>query len=143
MLLGGAIVVILKKIDILLIVFFILFSFGLIFIFVALEANGQAMVIVSADGQEVLRFNPSQNIGSTFEIASQNGTNKIYVDEGGAVSMIYASCPDHLCLNQGAISFSFQSIVCLPNRVVVQLMQLEEAINLDAVISKDEGERRG
>ena len=31
------------------------------------------------------------------------------------------SCPDHLCEKMGRISSSGQSIICLPNRVVVEI----------------------
>ena len=40
---------------------------------------------------------------------------------GGAATMVKANCPDSHCLNQAPISFSGQSIVCLPNRLVVEV----------------------
>ena len=47
------------------------------------------------------------------------GTNVIYVEHDG-VSMQNASCPDKLCVKQGKIKNSSRSIVCLPNRIVVE-----------------------
>lgn len=39
----------------------------------------------------------------------------------GSVRMLSAHCPDQLCVLQGAISKAGQSIVCLPQRVVVEI----------------------
>ena len=35
--------------------------------------------------------------------------------------MISADCPDHLCVKQGKISADGEMIVCLPNKVTVQI----------------------
>lgn len=44
----------------------------------------------------------------------------------GVATMIYATCPDKLCVHQGAISRTGQSIVCLPHRVVVLVLEGDE-----------------
>ncbi len=41
--------------------------------------------------------------------------------EGGAARMVSSSCKDQLCVKQGAIRMSGQTIVCLPNEVSVRL----------------------
>lgn len=38
-----------------------------------------------------------------------------------AVYMKEADCPDHLCIHQGRISRTGQTIICLPNRVMVTI----------------------
>ncbi len=43
------------------------------------------------------------------------------VVEGGAARMAASSCPDQLCVKQGAIRMAGQTIVCLPNQVTVRL----------------------
>ena len=48
------------------------------------------------------------------------GTNTVYV-EGDGVSMQSADCPDKLCIKQGKIKNSSRSIVCLPNRIVIEI----------------------
>jgi len=40
---------------------------------------------------------------------------------GGAVLMIWADCPDKLCIYQGRAHLSGQRIVCLPNRVEIRI----------------------
>lgn len=41
--------------------------------------------------------------------------------------MYFASCPDHLCMDQQAIGYDKQSIICLPNKVVVTVTSDNEA----------------
>lgn len=48
-----------------------------------------------------------------------NGTN-VAVVENGQIYMKSATCPDKLCIHQGAICDSSKKIVCLPNKVVIE-----------------------
>ena len=47
--------------------------------------------------------------------------NKIVIEDGYCY-MEEAECPDHLCIKQGKVNKSGQTIVCLPNRVVVTVV---------------------
>ena len=38
----------------------------------------------------------------------------------GEIKMIWADCPDHLCMKQHAIDKNGGTIVCLPNKVVIE-----------------------
>ena len=51
-------------------------------------------------------------------------TNVLVIAEGQA-DMIQADCPDKLCVHQRAISKSKESIICLPNKVVVTVEQAD------------------
>lgn len=48
-------------------------------------------------------------------------TNLIRV-EPGRVRVEQADCPDQICVNQGWISDSTVPIVCLPNKVIVEIL---------------------
>ena len=57
-------------------------------------------------------------------------TSPVFFDvtiENGKADMISADCPDKLCVNQHAISSNGETIVCLPNKVVVEVEDGEEA----------------
>ena len=126
---------IIKKMDIVLIALLLVFAFSLIFIFVQLEAGENAVVVVSIDGIEYMTMPLDGSEGEFFRITTERGENHILI-ESGAVRMIEADCPDQVCLHQGSINFSFQAIVCLPNRFVVSIRQnpIEEPIQLDGMV---------
>ena len=48
----------------------------------------------------------------------QGGQNHLVIQDGCA-RIEEADCPDKLCVKQGTVSESGESLVCLPNRVVV------------------------
>ena len=72
-------------------------------------------VSVNVGGVEICRL-PLQN--DVIYKISESNTIEI---SGGSVRMIYADCPDKICMHTGRISKSGQSIVCAPNRVVVSI----------------------
>ena len=42
--------------------------------------------------------------------------------EKGAIRVCDADCPDKICEERGAISKAGQTIVCLPNRIVIKVL---------------------
>lgn len=74
-----------------------------------------ASVIVQKDAAVYGTYPLSKN----QEVEIGDG-NRIEIQDG-EVRMVYSGCPDHLCEYQGAISRDGEMIVCLPNRVVVQI----------------------
>ena len=49
--------------------------------------------------------------------------------------MTEADCPDHLCMKQKKISKKGGTIVCLPNRVVLEIIDGKPSDGPDAVVS--------
>ncbi len=90
----------------------------------------QSMVIVTVDGREYTRV----PVGAKQEITVDQGDGKvnvILVDEDGAV-MHASTCDNQLCVNMGEVTVdnwevrpNQQFIVCLPNRVSVELAVAE------------------
>lgn len=62
-------------------------------------------------------------------ISSENGTNTLIIENGSAY-VENASCPDKLCEKMHAVSRSGESIVCLPNKVVIEITGREDGIDL-------------
>lgn len=77
------------------------------------ESGGR--VIVSVDGEEYGTYSLSEErtvrIGDTNRLAIKNG----------AVEMGWADCPDQICVHHTEISRNGESIICLPNEVVVTI----------------------
>lgn len=82
-------------------------------------SSSPAAVTVSVDGTELMTLDLNQD-GEQIIESPGGGTNRLVIKDG-AVHMEEASCPDKVCIKQGTISKTGQSIVCLPNRVIVTI----------------------
>jgi len=107
-----------RKNDILMIIGALLVAtiIGLLLLFFRKEG---AYVVVSVNGQEVSRHALSED--TEVPIGSDETYNILVIKEGRAL-VRKASCPDGLCVSQGEIKFSGQSIICLPNKVTVRIV---------------------
>ncbi len=47
--------------------------------------------------------------------------HNVVVIENGAVRVAEADCPDQVCVHTGAISGPGETIVCLPNRLLIEI----------------------
>ena len=61
----------------------------------------------------------------------QGGSNRIVIQDG-FVYMADADCPDKLCERMGKISKTGENIVCMPHRVVVEIVG--DGSELDSVV---------
>lgn len=52
--------------------------------------------------------------------AHNGGSNTVEV-RGGAVRVSHATCPDQVCVRQGAIRTTAAPIVCLPHALVIEI----------------------
>lgn len=106
-----------------------LLVFLLIFAGVNLTKRSGTEVVVSIDGVEAYSFPIDEDL--EFEITGFNGGTNILVIQDGEVYLKEASCPDKLCVHMGKISKEGQSIICLPNRVVVEIRDAGNVKNED------------
>lgn len=78
-----------------------------------------AIVEVSVNGTITHEF--PLNLEEDFIIQSgDSGKNHLVIKDGRA-EITEATCPDKICVEHAAISESGQTIVCLPNKVVVTI----------------------
>ena len=76
------------------------------------------VVKVTVDGKNVGEYSLYED--REVEIKSPNGYNLLVI-EGGRARVAQASCPDGICAAHRPISFGMQSIICLPNNVVIEV----------------------
>ena len=102
----------------------ILFSVFVLFAMVAtkvlwgqLQEKG-ATAVVTVDGEEYYR----SSLFIEKEIAIDD-RNTLVIKEGRA-DMIFADCPDQICVKHAPISNVGETIICLPNKVVVTIESL-------------------
>ena len=86
-------------------------------------------VKISTDGQ-IYGIYPL-NEDCEIEVTEDGHTNHITIKDG-QVSMSYSTCLNQVCVNTGAISQAKDAIVCLPNRVVVEIISSGEGKGGDA-----------
>ncbi len=91
--------------------------------------NGEngAVAEITINGETVQRINLSDE--GIYKISEHN-TVKV---ENRGIQMIYADCPDKVCVNTGVIYNSSYPIVCLPNKMVVRI---DGKSNVDAISGK-------
>ena len=86
-----------------------------------LRDTGKGEVIVEVNG----KLTGTYSLNEDQEITINQGSNLLEIKNGKA-NMIEADCPDQLCVHQKAISRNRESIICLPNQVVVEVTATEE-----------------
>lgn len=120
-----------RKADVFMIIIICLVAAILIFLFNG--ENSGDYVKVTRYGEELGEY--PLDIPHIEDIKNSDGIiiNKLEI-YGGKVGMIYADCPDKICLKQGEISFSNQTIVCLPNGVVIEVSK-SRADEYDAIVN--------
>ena len=60
--------------------------------------------------------------------AANGGTNTVEVRDG-AVRVTHATCPDQVCVRQGAIRTTAAPIVCLPHGLVIEIKDGEVQVD--------------
>lgn len=76
-------------------------------------------VLISSDGKEYGIYSLSED--RTIDVTVDGHTNHITIKDG-IVSMTYSTCKNQVCVNTGAISQTKDAIVCLPNKIVVEIV---------------------
>lgn len=117
----------LTKKDWILIIIILFVAFMSFLLHEIVGGKGAGCVTVKVQGEITGVYSLSKD----QEIEINDGTN-ILVIKNGSADMIRADCPDKLCVNQKAISKNGESIICLPNKVVVTIDSSENS-EFDAV----------
>ena len=112
---------IIKKADIALAAVLLLFCAGTAWFAYGFGSDG-ADIEISVDGKLYGTYSLSKD--DVIDVDTDLGHNQVTIKDGKAF-MSEASCPDGYCLGQhksaGGINRSDQTLVCLPNRVVVSV----------------------
>ena len=108
-----------KKADIIL--FFTVLILGLMvsWLFLRGGSSPAGKVLVTVDGKTYGIYDI--HVNQTIEIKQNGHTNNITIKDG-TVSMTYSDCANQVCVDTGSISQSNDSIVCLPNKVMVEIV---------------------
>ena len=69
---------------------------------------------------------------NTDQTVNINESNQIRIQDR-TVRMIEADCPDQICVNHLAISRDGESIICLPNKVVIAIEAGDTRNEIDSI----------
>ncbi len=100
----------------------------IVFLLFTRSEGSKLLITVNGIEYETLELNKD----TTYTLELDNGQWNTFVIKDGYVDMTDASCPDGICVNHNDIHFNNETIVCLPNRVVLQILEGEES-DIDAV----------
>lgn len=114
--------VFLKRGDIIIIL--LLLAVGLIglIIYYRTPADPMASIVIQVEGKAVATYPLLEEGRDLFlDIEGVNGITRIHL-LADRVRVVESACPDKICVNTGWIWNSAQSIACLPNKVVIKIL---------------------
>ena len=94
------------------------------------EEGGYVALI--QNGTEIQSF--SLNEEQEYRIELEDGRYNLLQIQGGKVYMKEASCPDQICVNHRPVSNVGETIVCLPNEIVLKVVEQSSKPEIDMVV---------
>ena len=96
-------------------------------------AEGEEMVRIISNGEEYGIYPLGKD--AEVEIAREGHRNVVIIQDG-IVHMDYSNCKNQICVHTGEISDKGETIVCLPNYVIVEIIGIggEEDEAVDAIV---------
>lgn len=111
-----------KKKDLILGVSVIVIALAMILIMQLTRSEDGNQIRITVDGKVYGTYVLGKD--QTIEVKNGDFYNKIRIKDGKAY-MEEANCPDGYCEEQGKISGHTQTIVCLPHKLVVEVMEAD------------------
>ena len=83
--------------------------------------------VIGAEGAGSVTVKVNGKIEGVYSLAEDreikiNGGSNILVIKNHEADMEDANCPDKLCVNQKPVSKNHESIICLPNKVILEIV---------------------
>ena len=112
-----------KKNDIILITAILALALLALGMLTFLRTDGD-VVCVKQDGKTIAEYPLS--VDREERIESEEGGYNILVIRGGEAYVSEASCPDGICSSHRPVKLDGESIICLPNKLVIEIKAKEE-----------------
>lgn len=88
--------------------------------------QGDYYVLISVNGEDYEKLELNKENDEVIRIENGNYVNEICIN-GREVYMKETNCPDRVCSRQGKISKVGESIVCLPNKLFIEIKRETES----------------
>lgn len=89
------------------------------FLIFTLTAKQGAAAVITIDGEVVDELSLLRDCVIRYE--TERGYNIVAIKDG-IVTVSEASCPDKICVSHRPVSKTGETIVCLPNKLVVEIV---------------------
>lgn len=80
--------------------------------------SGGDRVVITVRGEDYGTYPLSED--RTIEVTRDGRSNTVVIEDG-TVRVTDATCKNHVCIDHAPIRSAGESIICLPNRVVVKI----------------------
>ncbi len=110
----------------------ILLVAGITFLIFRLTLKGGEYVSVTYDGVEISRYSLADDREVNLAPLTAENYNVLIIKDGEAY-ISRASCPDGICKGHRAIKNKGESIVCLPNKIVVTITGENDSHDVDVI----------
>ncbi len=86
------------------------------------DTSEQYTAYIYQEGTLIQTIDLSKVTGEySLDFTSANGGKNQVVVQPNGISVIYANCPDQVCVHQGVVRNSLLPITCLPHGLVIEL----------------------
>ncbi|MBE6058596.1 MAG: NusG domain II-containing protein [Clostridium sulfidigenes] len=126
-----------KRMDIVIIVVLLIVSFIPYIMLKNYQSNykGINYAVISIDGKETKRVELTTGLDEEFTIKSSYGFNRVVIHDM-KIGIVDADCKDEICVNEGFIGAVGERIVCLPNRLIIEIVGEQKSSEGEDVISR-------
>lgn len=121
------------KNDVVLAVVITLLATAGLLLFNFLKTQGD-YVCVKIDGEEKYRYSLSENVDTVIYTGENNSGENRLIIENGVAYISEANCPDKICVGHRPVSNVNESIVCLPHKVVIEIVSDQGSNAPDVVV---------
>ena len=119
------------KYKILILICVLIFFIGIIGSLFVLFSPKKSTVNIKRDNEVLYTFDLSETGDKEFVIPYGDSSNTVEIKDG-KIRVKSAECPDKTCVETGWLSSSSMPIVCLPNHLVIEFTDGNDA-DVDAV----------
>lgn len=102
-------------------------------LFVSLNREPGSLAAVKIDGVQTAVYPLSENTTVEILTGEEDEFSNTLVIENGKAYISQANCPDRICAGHRAVSFTGETIVCLPHKVIIEIISDNTENDLDII----------
>lgn len=103
-------------------------------LFFGLNKEAGSYVAVNVDGEQTAIYPLPENTEVTITTGENNEDINVLVIKDGKAMISEANCPDGICAETRAAQYVGETIVCLPHKVVIEIVAEGEEPEIDVAV---------